>query len=284
MEIAPEAPLRLWGCEFNSETILMSWVAIGLLLLFFVMAVRKATMVPGRLQLVAELFVSAFDSLTKATLGERGRKYLPLIGTLFIFVWISNIMGVVPFLDEPTRDLNTPLALAVLVIVVVHVSAIRIKGFKAWLWEFFEPALPATGKAGNIVAIVVALAGLALVIGIPASFYDTSPAAAIITGALLAGLFSLTGYIAYERKQTPNIAMAPLNVVGELGKSISLPFRLYGNIFGGAVIITVLSHLIMHVGLPPLLNVFFGIFVGTIQAFVFAMLALTYTAVAIAEE
>ena len=78
--------------------------------------------------------------------------------------------------------------------------------------------------------------------------------------------------------------MAPLNVVGELGKSISLPFRLYGNVFGGAVIITVLSHLIMHVGLPPLLNVFFGIFVGTIQAFVFAMLALTYTAVAIAQE
>ena len=78
--------------------------------------------------------------------------------------------------------------------------------------------------------------------------------------------------------------MAPLNIVGEIGKSISLPFRLYGNIFGGAVIIIVLSALLRQVVMPMFLMFFFGFFVGTIQAFVFAMLSLTYVAVAIAED
>lgn len=284
MEIAPEASLRLWGCEFNYGTLLMSWIAMAGLLWFFCLAARKTSMVPGRLQLLGEIFISAFDDLTHATLGERGRKYVPLIATIFIFVWVSNIMGVVPFLEEPTRDLNTPLSLALLIIAVVHISSIRIKGFTSWLWEFYEPGFPARGMVGRIVAGITALVGLAIVIFIPRAIHAEHPTAGAVIGVILAIVFILTVFTALKQKKTPNILMAPLNVVGELGKSISLPFRLYGNIFGGAVIITVLSHLILQIGLPPLLNFFFGIFVGTIQAFVFAMLALTYTAVAIAEE
>ena len=284
MEIAPEAPLRLWGCSFNYATLLMTWIVMAALVSVFVLAAWKRQMVPGRLQFVIETFISAFDDLTRATLGERGRAYLPFIGTIFIFVWASNMIGVIPGLEEPTRDLNTPLGLAVIIIAVVHVSAIVIKGFKAWLWEFFEPAFPGSGTAGKIVAAVTALLSLALVVYIPLKLYAKSHTAGIVTGSVLGLAFVLTAIIAFEKKKTPNIFMAPLNIVGEMGKSISLPFRLYGNIFGGAVIITVLSHLLLQIGLPPFLNFFFGIFVGTIQAFVFAMLALTYTAVAIAEE
>ncbi|MBU4053992.1 MAG: F0F1 ATP synthase subunit A, partial [Proteobacteria bacterium] len=53
-------------------------------------------------------------------------------------------------------------------------------------------------------------------------------------------------------------------------------FRLFGNIMGGSIIILVVSHLTYSIVLPPLLNIFFGIFVGTIQAFVFTMLTVTY--------
>jgi F-type H+-transporting ATPase subunit a len=74
--------------------------------------------------------------------------------------------------------------------------------------------------------------------------------------------------------------MAPLNIVGELAKVVSISFRLFGNIFGGAIIIAVVSPLIYHLVLPPILTAFFGLFVGVVQAFVFTMLTLTYIAVA----
>jgi F-type H+-transporting ATPase subunit a len=82
----------------------------------------------------------------------------------------------------------------------------------------------------------------------------------------------------------PFIVMLPLNVIGELAKGVSLSFRLFGNISGGAIIILVISYLVKYTVLPVGLNLFFGLFVGTVQAFVFTMLSMTYIAVAISEN
>ncbi|MCK5734428.1 MAG: F0F1 ATP synthase subunit A, partial [Candidatus Latescibacteria bacterium] len=79
----------------------------------------------------------------------------------------------------------------------------------------------------------------------------------------------------------PFVVLFPLNVVGEMAKGVSLAFRLFGNVLGGAIIIVVISSLVRYILLPVGLSLFFGIFVGTIQAFVFAMLSLTYIAVAV---
>ena len=74
----------------------------------------------------------------------------------------------------------------------------------------------------------------------------------------------------------------PLNVIGELAKIVSISFRLFGNIIGGGIIIVVVSHLVYNFSwLAVGLDGFFIFFVGTVQAFVFAMLTLTYIAVAI---
>ena len=77
----------------------------------------------------------------------------------------------------------------------------------------------------------------------------------------------------------PIFFMAPLNIIGELAKVVSISFRLYGNILGGAIIILVVSHLIYSLVLPPFLILFFSLFIGTIQAFVFTMLTLVYISV-----
>jgi len=77
----------------------------------------------------------------------------------------------------------------------------------------------------------------------------------------------------------PIFFMAPLNVIGEIAKVVSISFRLYGNIMGGSIIILVVSHLIYSLVLPPILNLFFGLFVGTVQAFVFTMLTVVYISV-----
>ena len=77
----------------------------------------------------------------------------------------------------------------------------------------------------------------------------------------------------------PIFFMAPLNVIGELAKVVSISFRLYGNILGGSIIILIVSHLVYGLVLPPLLICFFGLFVGSIQAFVFTMLTVVYISV-----
>jgi len=74
----------------------------------------------------------------------------------------------------------------------------------------------------------------------------------------------------------PIFIMFPINVIGEIAKVISISFRLFGNILGGSIIILVVSYLTYNVFLPPFLNAFFGLFVGTIQAFVFTMLTVVY--------
>ena len=88
------------------------------------------------------------------------------------------------------------------------------------------------------------------------------------------------GFKAYIKEYfQPIFFMMPLNVIGELAKIVSISFRLFGNIMGGSIIILVISHLIYSLVLPPLLYGFFGLFVGTIQAFVFTMLTIVYISV-----
>ena len=195
-------------------------LVIDLLLMLFAFKVKKSlTTIPPPLQLVAELLYSFFEVLTSETLGKKYKHFTPYVMTIFIFVIVSNLIGVVPGLSEPTRNLNVPLGLGVMAICVVHFMAIKTKGIAEYLKGYAEP------------------------------------------------LFFL----------------APLNVIGELSKVVSISFRLFGNIMGGAIIVVVVSSLVKYIVLPVGLNFFFGIFVGTIQAFVFTMLALTYIGSAISE-
>ena len=211
-------PMFGMDVTFNSAAILNSWIIMGVLILFGFLATRQTKLVPNPLQSVAEVIVSTFDGLVKDALEiDDYRKYTPLICTVFLFLWLSNIWGIIPIFSEPTKDLNTPLGLGLLGFFVAHYSGIRAKGFKEYASEYFQPI-----------------------------FF-----------------------------------MAPLNIIGEIAKVVSISFRLYGNIMGGAIIIIVVSDLVWSLILPPFLNAFFGLFVGTIQAFVFTMLTLVYVSVQI---
>jgi len=294
MDISPELPAKLFDLPMsglNMETMLNSWLIMLFLGLLFWWVTSNLDRVPGRLQAAIEMFVEFLTDLCNETLGEKyGRRYMPFIATIFVFVTISNMIGMVPnFLWWagwpgfycPTQDLNTPLALALVVFFVVHISAISIKGFRDWLWNFFEPSFPATSTAAMIVAGVVALGALYADYAVVSAFATSPSWASGIGAGVLVSLTVLLAAFGYQLGRVPNVFMAPLNIVGELGKTISHPFRLYGNVFGGFVITIVLSNLMMYVGLPPFLNLFFNLFIGVVHAFVFAMLALAYIAVQI---
>jgi F-type H+-transporting ATPase subunit a len=82
----------------------------------------------------------------------------------------------------------------------------------------------------------------------------------------------------------PMFILAPINLVGEIAKVVSISFRLFGNIFGGAIIFAVIASLTFYVAVPVGLNLFFVLFAGTLQAFVFTMLSMTYLALEITDE
>jgi F-type H+-transporting ATPase subunit a len=214
----PQFAIQLFGLNlvFNVETIIMTWIVMASLIVLGFMATRRIGFLPNPFQAFGELLVGTmYDLCIDALDEELGKRYFPLICALFMFLLLSNWLGIIPKLSEPTKDLNTPLGMGIMGFFIAHHAGIREKGFKQYAKEYLEPM-----------------------------FF-----------------------------------MAPLNVIGELAKVVSISFRLYGNILGGAIIILVVSHLIYSLILPPFLICFFSLFVGTIQAFVFTMLTLVYISV-----
>ena len=198
---------------FNLDVMFMTWLVMLLLLVFGFMCASRGERTPHLFQVVGELIVSKLYELTEDAMGrDLARKYAPMVVALFLFLVLSNWIGIIPHCDEPTKDLNTPLSLGIMGFVIAHYVGIKTKGFKAYIKEYFEPF----------------------------------------------------------------IIMMPLNLIGEVAKIVSISFRLFGNIMGGAIIILVVSYLTYSIILPPFLNAFFGLFVGAIQAFVFTMLTIVY--------
>jgi len=213
----PRDESTFWA--LNRATTIMMLLIDALIVVLAFLSTRFLKQVPGRLQNAFEIIVDLFRNLIEQTLGEHGPRHIPMLGTLFLFLWISNIIGSLPFAVEPTRDLNVTIGHMIAVIFIVHVEAIRVKGVGSYLKSYLDP------------------------------FF----------------------------------IMAPLNIIGEMAKGVSLAFRLFGNILGGAIIVMVISYLFKYTLVMVGLNLFFSLFVGTIQAFVFTMLGMTYIAVAIAE-
>jgi len=200
----------------NLEVILMTWIVFGVLIIIGLCASNKKSILPRPIQALGELIVSLLYELTEDALGkDLAKTYAPLICALFMFLLFSNWLGIIPHLEEPTKDLNTTLGLGIMGFVIAHYAGIKSKGIKAYLKEYFQPI-----------------------------FF-----------------------------------MMPLNLIGELAKIVSISFRLFGNIMGGSIIILVVSYLTYSIILPPFLYAFFGLFVGTIQAFVFTMLTVVYISV-----
>jgi len=226
----------------NVLTVLNTLVVMAVLFSLAYLAVRKFAMVPGRAQYVVEMYVGAFDGLVTSSLElesrQQNRRFFALIGALFMFLVLSNLMGFFPthYFEEPTADINCTLGLGTMGMIIATFCALRVKGLGGYLEELAGPMWSQEGATG---------------------------------GALIAGKLSAVFFF-------------PLNVVGELAKIVSISFRLFGNIIGGGIIIVVVSHLVYNFSwLAVGLDVFFIFFVGTVQAFVFTMLTLTYIAVAI---
>jgi len=98
-------------------------------------------LVPSGWQNVVEIIVNWLHTQASVTMGKRGEFLEPFVLSLFLFLIVSNWLGLVPTLASPTNDLNTTLGLALLVIVMVHMLGFHFKG-GAYLKHFFQPVAP----------------------------------------------------------------------------------------------------------------------------------------------
>ncbi len=166
-----------------SDTVVTTWGVMLFLLLLCSFSARRFSVEPGAWQSTIEGVVTAIDDAVGEVLPEYGSRVLPFVGTLWIFLAIANVIGIVPGLHGPTADLSTTAALAVLVFLSVHWYGIRIHGLRRYLRHYIEPSpilLPfhIISELSRTVALAVRLFG---------NIFSLEMAALLVL--LVAGLF-----------------------------------------------------------------------------------------------
>lgn len=116
-----------------SETVVMTWILIAITVVL-VLIIKKVF--PSLLETLLEFITGMVGDVLDV---DNLNPYLPLLGSLFIFILLSNIISIVPGLKSPTSDINTTLALALVVLFSVQFYGIRSKGLVGYLKTFSEP-------------------------------------------------------------------------------------------------------------------------------------------------
>lgn len=147
-----------------TETVLTTWGIMLVLLAACRLSTRRMPLDPGLWQTAVEGIVATIEDAVAAVLPEHAGRVLPLVATLWIFIVIANLAGVVPGLRSPTNDLSLTAALALLVFLSVHWYGIRIHGLRRYLRHYLEPnpiLLPfhVVGEISRTVALAVRLFG-----------------------------------------------------------------------------------------------------------------------------
>lgn len=118
--------------------VVYTWVVMAFLAIAGFLAVKGTTMIPHKGQNFFEVIVSGIENFMVDITGEEGRWLLPLAATIFIFIFVSNLIGMVPGFYPPTADLNTTLACALIVVVFTHVIGIKYHG-ASYIKHFLGP-------------------------------------------------------------------------------------------------------------------------------------------------
>ena len=231
------------------DQVLYMWIVMGILLVVAVVATRRLQMVPrgsqNFMEVVLELFVNELDE----TIGHGGRRYLPLIATLGLFILTSNLMGLVPGLIAPTANLNTTAACALIVFFTYHWIGVRKQGLVPYLKHFAGP-------------VPTALKPLMFVIEIISHCARPLSLSLRLFGNMMAGHILLA------------IFFFMMGLDGMLGWALSGSL---GGILVGAPAAAILVVFVIGFLLP------LKILVALIQTFIFCKLAMLYIAAAVEE-
>ena len=123
-----------------SASVITSWGLITVLVVTCWLSTRNIRQSPGNYQVVLEGIVSAMEDAIEAVLPGKTDLVFPFVATLWIFILLANLTGIVPGLHSPTSDLAVTSSLAVLVFLSVHWFGIRAEGLRAYLKHYVSPS------------------------------------------------------------------------------------------------------------------------------------------------
>ena len=233
--LAAEQVGTLWGIPITNSLI-MTWVVMALIVAFALVFSRRIALVPGKLQTTLEWAVEGGINYIRDTLEDEKMavRFFPLIASLAIFIMIGNELeffpGIgsigfvhgadfIPLFRTPATDLNTTLALTLISVITIEVAGVMSVGF-------FKYA----GKFLNFHSPVKFIVGL-------------------------------------------------IELISELARLITFSFRLFGNIFAGEGLVAIVGFFVPYVLPAPF--IMFELFVGVVQAVIFALLTLFFLKLAV---
>lgn len=214
----------LFGQEFWITTTHVSILIVMIALLIFAIAanrkMRHADEIPGGFQNVVEMIVEMLDKMVYNSMGVHAKKFVNYIGSIFVFIFISNISGLFG-LRPPTADYGVTLPMGLITFALIQYNNIRYNKFGAFT-----------------------------------------------------GLFK------------PLPFLFPINLIGEIAVPFSLSLRLFGNILSGTVMMSLIYSLLspIAIGWPGFLHIYFDIFSGAIQTYVFCMLTMVFVSDKLPEQ
>ena len=133
-------PIVQLGPVIITNTVVTTWVIMALIWLLAWLVSRRLQIDPGPVQTAVEGVVSGIEEAIKEVAPREARRIMPFIGSLWIFLTIANLIGLVPGLHSPTRDLSATAALAIIVFLSTHWFGIRIQGLRSYLRHYMIPS------------------------------------------------------------------------------------------------------------------------------------------------
>lgn len=243
--LAPEVVFHIGNLPVTN-TIINTWIAIVIFLVVGIILHKRVSLKPGKLQNFWEFFLEKLLGYFDQVTGNRKKtiRFLPLVGSVFFFILLSNWLGLLPgtgsitighnmLLRPANTDLNLTVAMALVSVVASHIFGLFTVGFFTYVNKFIQ-------------------------IGTLVKSFKKGPVA-IFTAII-------------------ELAVGLIEIISEFAKVLSLSLRLFGNIFAGEVLISVISSIIAFAVPTPFMML--ELLVGLIQASVFTMLTLVYLTVA----
>lgn len=236
-------PIFHIGSFAVTNSLFVSWVVVLVLVILARAIAKRVQEVPRGLQNVAESVVEVMLSFADGVTGDRAQsiRFLPMVGAIFFFVLVSNWMGLLPGFGS--------------------IGINEVEEGKTVLVPFFR-------AASADLNFTIALAIISVV-------------AAQVYGMRTVGTFAYWGKFFVPPWKSPYIIgtfVGLLEFISEFAKIISFSFRLFGNVFAGEILLAVMAFLAPF--LAPIPFLFLEIFVGVVQAMVFAMLSLVFFKIA----
>ena len=219
-DIKNHALLEVFGLEiWITDTMISTWIIMGVLITLAIIvriSIRKFKEVPTGFQNAIEAIVELFENYMRTTAGDKLMFLGSWFFSVFFFIIVSNLSGLIPQMRPPTADWSLTVAIALVTFALIQAMGVKYrKG--SYIKSFFEPMF----------------------------------------------LFF------------------PINIIGELARPISISFRLFGNMLAGLIMMSLVYSLFpvfVIFGIPAALHVYFDIFAGVLQTYIFVTLSLSFIA------